>query len=335
MKNILITGASGFIGSHLLEENIKKGNNVRALVLHDDIFQNTLSNKDVEIINGDIRDYETMKKAVNNIDIVYHCAALVSDWGSYKKFKEINVYGTENICKACLTQNIERFVYTSSNVVFGRIENKIIDESFPLSYWNEVYPDTKIDAEKIVWNYYNEKQLPVSIVYPCLVYGEGDQTYIPLLADSILKHELIFWRKNVLIWPTYIKNLIDFMMLISENERAIGNGFIIHDGQSTTLQKLSTTIAKTLNVPPIDSYLPYIVVYIDALLSEFVWKMLRKKTRPLLTTYSVKFLGSRFQYSIEKAKRELEWKPKIPYKTGLSNTMTWLKNINIDDVKKK
>ena len=85
--------------------------------------------------------------------------------------------------------------------------------------------------------------MPLTMVYPLWVFGEGDQTFVPLLADAIIKKELIFWRKGAIVWPTYIDNLVDLLMLISEDERAIGNGYLVHDGESTTLEDFCTGIA--------------------------------------------------------------------------------------------
>lgn len=335
MGKILVTGASGFIGSHLVRANIEKGNLVRALVLPDDSGEPALKSQGVEIITGDIRDQEAVRGAVQGMDIIFHCAAVVTDWASKKLFKEVTVQGTENICQAALEANVYRLVDMSTNDVFGTDESIIIDENCELQPWGEPYPDSKIEAEKISWRYHKERGLPVTMIYPCWVYGEGDQTFVPLLADAIIKRELIFWRKDVLVWPTYIENLVDLLMLIAEDDRAIGNGFLVHDGESVTLQEFCSGIARELGVRPITTHIPYFAAYGASVVMELIWKVLRKETRPLLTTYTVKNLGSRLRFSIQKAKLELGWKPRISYNEGFGRTMEWLKTLDLETLKQK
>ena len=175
----------------------------------------------------------------------------------------------------------------------------------------------------------------MTMVYPCWVYGQGDQTFVPLLADAILKRELIFWRKDAIVWPTYIENLVDLLMLIAEDDRALGNGYLVHDGEFTTLQEFCAEIARSLGVPPTTTHIPYSAAYMAAVIMELTWKMFRKKTRPLLTTYTVKNLGSRFKFSIAKADRELGWQPKISYSEGFRRTMEWLKTLDLKTLKQK
>ena len=124
-------------------------------------------------------------------------------------------------------------------------------------------------------------------------------------------------------------------MLISEDKRAVGNGYLVHDGEFITLEEFCAGIAKELGIPPVTTYIPYSVAYGAAIVMECIWKLLRKKTRPLLTTYTVKNLGSRLKFSIAKAERELDWKPKISYAEGFNKTMAWLKTLDLTTLKQK
>jgi nucleoside-diphosphate-sugar epimerase len=294
-----------------------------------------LKKRGVEVVHGDVRDYASIEKACAGRDIVFHCAAIVTDWAPRKLFDEVTVGGMENMCRAALKAKVKRFVDISTNDVFGMDEKNVMDETFPLRPWGEPYPDTKIEAEKISWRYHREHGLPVTMVYPCWVFGPGDKTFVPLIADAIVKRELIFWRKDVIVWPAYIENLVDLLLLISEDRRAVGNGYLVHDGLSVTFQEFCAGIAKALGVPPVTTHIPYSAAYAASWVMESVWKITRRKTRPLLTTYTVKNLGSRFKYSIEKARRELGWKPKIPFAKGFEKTMEWLKTLDTETLKQK
>jgi nucleoside-diphosphate-sugar epimerase len=335
-SKVLITGATGFVGTHLVNANLAKGNFVKAFVLPNDPEIKHLENKNVEIVFGDIRNYEDVKKAItDDVDIVFHCAAFVSDWGKREIFEQVMVNGTENVCRAAAEANVKRLVKISTNDVFGLREDKVMDETFPLTPWNEPYPDTKLLAEEIAWNYYKEKNLPVTMVYPCWIFGPGDKTFVPHLADAVLKGEMLFMRKNAIVWPTYIENLIDLLMLIAVDERAVGNGYLVHDGESTTLEEFTNSLAKSIGAKEVKMRIPYWLAYIVAALMEFFGKLLKQKDRPLLTTYTVKNLGSRLRFSIDKAKRELDWTPKISYKEGFATTMKWLKTLDVSTLKQK
>ncbi len=335
MKKVIITGASGFVGGHLVDENLKRGNVVRVLVLEGDPKEEVLREKGIEVIIGNITDFECVAHACDGMDIIFHCAGIVTDWAPKQLYLDVNVLGMENICKAAVKAKVERLVYMSTNDVFGPIEDVVMDETFPLKKWGEPYPDTKIDAEEIAWKYFEEFQLPITMVYACWVYGKGDITFVPLLADAIIKKELIFWRKDVHVWPTYIDNLIDLLMIMSVDQRAIGKGYLVHDGEMVTLQDFCEEIARTLDVPPITTYIPYWLAKFVGWFMEKWWRLMRKKSRPLLTTYTVTNLGSRFNFSIDKAKRELDWVPKISYNEGMETTMQWLKTLDFKTLKEK
>jgi nucleoside-diphosphate-sugar epimerase len=333
---VFITGATGFVGTHLVNANLAKGNIVRAFVLPNDPEVKNLQDKNVEIIYGDIRNYDDIKKGLtDDIDIVFHCAAFVSDWGKYEIFQQVMINGTENVCRCATEANVRRLVKISTNDVFGLREDVVMDEIFPLTPWNEPYPDTKIIAEEVAWKYYKEKNLAVTMVYPCWIFGPGDKTFVPHLADAVLKKEMVFIRKNAIVWPTYIENLIDLLMLIAEDERAIGNGYLVHDGESTTLEEFTNSLAKSINAKEVKLHIPYWLAYVVAVMMEFFGKLFNKKDRPLLTTYTVKNLGSRLRWSIDKAKRELDWTPKISYKEGFAKTMVWLKTLDFSALKQK
>jgi 2-alkyl-3-oxoalkanoate reductase len=335
MTKVLITGATGFVGQHLSKACLDKGWEVCALALPGDAAVGSLQSMKIIVHEGDIRDYSSVRRAMEGCDIVFHAAAFVSDWGPKEVFYDVMVKGTENVCRAAVDAGVKRLVKISTNDVFGLDESKVLDESCPMSPWNEPYPDTKILAEEVAWKYHREKGLEVTMVYPCWIFGPGDRTFIPLLADSILKKELIFFRKQTLVWPTYVLNLVDLLLLISEHPAANGNGYLVHDGEYVTFEAFSSEIAGVYGIHLPIRYIPYRLAYFVAILMEFFWKLLRVQHRPLLTTYTVKNLGSRLRWSITKAERELNWKPPISFREGMEASKAWLKTLDIHSLKQK
>jgi len=325
-KKVLITGGAGFIGGHLVQKNLELGHEVTVFDLPGTPRLAEYAGQGARVIEGDIRDVEAVEEAFRGQEVVFHCAAVVTDWAPRKLFDEVNVAGMENVCLAAVKAGVSRLVEISTNDVFGLREGMVMDESSPYQPWGEPYPDTKLQATEIAWRYHREAGLPVTVVYPCWAYGPGDQTFVPLTADAIVKRDLIFWRKDVIVWPTYIANLVDLLLLTSEREEAVGEGFLVHDGVSDTFQAFCDKIADSLDVPRITRHIPYGAAMAAATLMEWTWRLLGKKSRPLLTTYTIKNLGSRLQFSIEKAERVLGWKPQVPYEQGFAETMAWLKS---------
>lgn len=334
-KTVFITGATGFIGGHLVRANLNAGNTVRALVLSDDPGRDSLRQAGVAVVVGDIRDPDAVAGGTSGADIVYHCAAVVTDWAPKALFAAVTLEGTENVCRAALKAGVKRLVKISTNDVFGLDESHVLTEDSPLQPWHEPYPDYKLRAEEIAWEYHRKQGLPVTMVYPCWVFGPGDLTFVPLLADAILNREMMFWRREVLVWPTYIDNLVDLMTRIAEDDRAVGNGYLVHDGESTTLQAFCAVIAETLEVSPPRLHIPYPAAYAAAMVMETIWKLARRTSRPLLTTYTVKNLGSRLRFSIDKAERELGWRPPVSYPEGMRRTMDWLLTLDREALKGK
>lgn len=325
MASVLITGATGFIGGSLVGANLKKGHSVRALVLPGDPGAAALERQGVDVVFGDISRMESVRAAMKGAQIVFHCAAVVTDWAPVSLFRAVTVEGARNVCEAAAENRVSRLVHVSTNDVFGRDESRVLDESTSLTPWGEPYPDHKIEAERIMWEYHKTRGLAVTMVYPCWVYGIGDRTFVPLLADAIKKRDMIFWRKDVIVWPTYIENLTDLLMLMADDPRAVGQGFLAHDGESTTLQKFCEAIAVAIGAAPPKTHIPYSAAYAAAVGMEFFWRLFAVKTRPLLTTYTVKNLGSRLLFSIAKAQKTLGWTPGTNFAAGFAKTMEWIK----------
>ena len=335
MARVLITGGTGFIGTHLTRRCIAQGHRVTVMALPGDPGIPNVATWPCDVVTGDIGDAALMETLCQGQEILFHCAAVVSDWAPRALFNRVNITGMENVCRAALKAGVRRLVEISTNDIFGLREDVVMDESFPLEPWGEPYPDTKIAATEIAWRYHREHGLPVTMVFPCWVYGPGDKTFVPLTADAIVKGEMLFWRRDVLVWPTFVGNLVDLLILISERDEAVGQGYLVHDGEATTFQEFCHGIAAALDVPPPKLHIPYGAAYAAAWLMEAAWRILGIEVRPLLTTYSVKNLGSRLQFSIAKARRELGWEPSVSYAQGFAETMAWLKRQDRTSLKGK
>lgn len=194
MKKILITGADGFIGSHLTEMLLKKGHKVKALSYYNSFnywgwLEDIKENKNLEIISGDIRDPFLCKQITKDVDVVYHLAALIAIPYSYVapgSYIDTNVKGTLNICQAAMENKCSRILITSTSEVYGTAKYVPIDEKHPLQPQSP-YSASKIGADSIAMSYYSSFGLPLTIARPFNTYGprQSARAVIPTIITQM------------------------------------------------------------------------------------------------------------------------------------------------------
>ena len=145
-------------------------------------------------------------------------------------------------------------MHVSTSDVFGIPRgDELIDESTPYREWGEPYPDTKIAAERWLWQFHRESGLPLSVIYPCWVYGPGDQAFFPSLAQAIDDGVMLFWHRQTRLFWAYVDNLADAIVLAGTHPAAVGNGYLVHDGDDgPTLQEVCARIAALAGKPAAD-----------------------------------------------------------------------------------
>lgn len=330
----LVTGASGFIGSHIADRCLKDGYQVRVLVRKGNGAIPDLANRDVTVIEGDIRDASAVSRAVEGCDIVFHAAAVTSDWGELQDFIDINVGGTRNVAEAALRTRVGRLVYISTIELFDHMKSERIDEGMPCHIRNQPYPDTKIAATRLIWEY-AARGLEVSVVYPAMVYGPGDRTVFPLIADGLSKGMLFYWAWHARMNLVYIDNLVDLVMLAATHPEAAGEGFLACDSTVPTFEAFCDRLASGIDVRPPFIYLPFSLAYLLASIMEMVYRFTGSDTRPMLTRQAVTLLASRAMFDTSKARNKLGWNPKVTYDEGFQITLDWLLGIDPSQWKRK
>ena len=333
MADVLVTGASGFIGSHLVRRSMQEGYRVRALIRQGNAPA-WMRQQGVEFAEGDIRDDAAVGRAVAGCDLVFHAAALTSDWGDSQEFADINIGGTRNVAEAALRNGVKRFVYVSSYEVFDHVHLERLDESMPFFVRGQLYPDTKIRATETVREY-AAKGLPASVVYPVWVYGPNDRTLFPLLADGIRKRQLFYWARHARMSMVYIDNLIDLLMLAATHPAASGEEVLACDGEYLTFENFCERVAEGIGAPPPGLYLSYSAAYLIASAMEGYAHISGSRQRPMLTRQAVTLLSSRALVDTSKARNLLGWKPKVSLDEGFRRTLDWLMAIDPSEWKGK
>ena len=242
--NILITGADGFIGSHLTEMIAKEGHSIRALSQYNSFnnwgwLEDANLNSKVEIISGDIRDQKFCTDITKNVDIVYHLAALIAipySYSSPRSYIDTNCIGTLNMCQAALDNNVKRILHTSTSEVYGTAKYVPIDEKHPLQAQSP-YSASKIGADSIAMSFYNSFNLPLTIIRPFNTYGprQSSRAIIPNVISQIVAKEKKITVGD--ISPTrdfsYVQDTCRAFVEIAGHDNTIGK--IINTGSNSEI----------------------------------------------------------------------------------------------------
>ncbi|MDD5731196.1 MAG: NAD(P)-dependent oxidoreductase [Candidatus Omnitrophica bacterium] len=244
---ILVTGATGFIGSYLTQDLLKEKHEVFALVRQTSKTE-PLKALGVRLIYGDITDEKSLEQARDHgIEAVFHCAAIVKndDW---KRLFYTNVIGTENICKLCLELKVDRLVYLSSVAVVSGHEERLLCEDLPYSSTN-LYGASKIDAEKKVIEF-RKRGLRVAILRPPMVYGEEEPHALGLLLSLLRFKMLPLVNQGSARWHlAYVKNVTKGLMLALSKEEALKKSFFVADEEVLTVKEIFSILTGAMNCP--------------------------------------------------------------------------------------
>ena len=324
----LVTGATGLLGSHVVEKLLEAGRPVRALVRRssDTRFLDSLG---VEKAIGDITEPASLTDAMRGVETVYHVAAQVGDWGPWRRFVAVTIDGTRNMLAAAGNAGVKRFLHVSSISAYGHPnqEGLVLDETAPLGVglhkWS-YYSRAKAEAEKLVWQACRRGDVPVTVVKPSWLYGPRDRASMPRLIRAIKagKAKLIGDGTNRLNL-TYAGNEAEGCILAATNERSLGESYNLSCDGEITQGEYINKIAQCIGAKPVTGKVPYRVAYSAAFLMEFFGHALGRKEPPLVTRYSVWLMGRRCFFSCDKARRELSWRATIGYDEGIQRSVKW------------
>jgi nucleoside-diphosphate-sugar epimerase len=282
----------------------------------------------VERAVGDLGDPISLANAAQGVEVVYHVAAAVSDWGTLAHFRRVNVEGTKNMLEAAIHNGVKRFVYVSSAAVHSFIGAQDMDERSPQLPTPFPYCQSKREAEALVLGYHRRDRIAVTIVRPGDVYGPGDQVTLlrlsRLLESGMMAH---VGRGEKLGACTYVENLANGLILAGTAERAAGEAYIITDGVRLTWRAYFDKLTSALDVPPPRISIDPTLAYAAASVLEFVYRLFRIRHRPLITRYLVTHLSKDFHFSIEKARQELGYEPRVGVDEAIDRTALWYKKV--------
>jgi len=323
----LVTGATGFIGNHLVKSLLEKGRDIRCLVRKTS-NKSSLENLGVELAYGDLLDKDSLKKAVKNINIIYHLGGEVYSSRVVDYYKT-NIQGTKNILEASLSSPIEKFIYFSSIAAAGPNydKNKLINEDDPCKPVTS-YGMSKLEAEKAVKNFYEKYNLPVMIVRLPVVYGPGQSKDVTKIFKMVIKGQFIFFGNGENIKSLcHIENLIYGSTLVEEYKDSKFEVFYIADGDPYTISYIVKTIAAKAGMELSCFYFPSFLADIPWL---FYITFIKFGISSMLL-YIPKSLSLNFGCDISKARKKLFYTPMVRFEKGIEDTLNWLlSNTNLN-----
>jgi nucleoside-diphosphate-sugar epimerase len=322
-----ITGATGMVGSHLARRLLDEGWRVRALVRASS-DTTLLKEWGVELAEGDVGDEAAaFKPHMAGVDTVFHCAAMVSDWAPLGDMMRVNVQGTRHLAEAALTAGgIRRFVYLSSMVVLGMHPQRDLDETAPFIHTGDNYNLTKIRAEELVREMVRERGLPAVILRPPYIYGPRDRQFLPRVLENLQKGVFKFVGSGLNpITLVYVANLVEALVRAARVEEAVGETFLITDGEAVTRVRLMEIICEETGYPLPRTHVPEWLVRLACPLLELGKAISRSKEPPLVNKFRLKFMATPLTYNISKARRVLGYAPRQGTEAGLRETLAWFR----------
>lgn len=320
MKKVLVTGADGFIGSHLVESLLQKGYQVKAFVYYNSFntwgWLDTLPREklsQIEVFCGDIRDSYGVKKAMKGVDIVFHLAALIAIPFSYhspEAYVDTNVKGTLNILQASRELNVEKILVTSTSEVYGTAQYVPIDEKHPFQ-GQSPYSATKIGADRLAESFYRSFDLPVSIVRPFNTFGprQSARAVIPTIITQLLagKEEIKLGSLSPTRDFNYVKDTAAGFIAIAESGRTVGEEINIATEAEISIGDMAGEIIRQLN--------PNARIICD-----------EERLRPEKSEVN-RLLGCN-----RKIRELTNWRPQYTFERGIEETINWFSK-NMDKYK--
>ena len=334
MKNILVTGASGFLGSHIVDACLEKGYHVKVIIRpsSDRSYLDSLGEK-VKVLAGDFTNEDFLKEAVDDVDCIIHSAARVTDVGHWDLFYEANVGITDRLLACAAQGQVSRFVFVSSPSVVAEQKDQInIDESYPFpAQFLNYYCETKAIAEQHVLTASTES-LVTCAIRPRAVWGPRDVAgpfakFMKKLQQEKLKD--LSNGREVMSSICYVRNAADACVKAMTAQNVSGKSYFVTDNETVDLWKFADQMAGTFNIPKVSGAVPGWLVNSLVVIFELLWKVpyLRNNVAPPISSYTVGLVTHSATYNIDRAKKDLGYNADINLDEAINEYSQWVQSI--------
>lgn len=333
-ETILVTGATGFAGSHLTQALLHRGHRVRTLVRAGapEPTVQRLRLAGAEIVEGDLTDPASVQRAARSVDAIYHIAALYRQ----ARFPEatywaVNHTGTENIVAAARAAGVRRLVHCSTVGVHGDVAAVPSDETAPFQP-HDAYQKSKLAGELAVRRAIDDG-LPAAIIRPAALYGPGDLRFLKLFRTIAGRQFVMIGSGRTLYHMVYIDDLVDGIIRAGERSEAVGEAFILAGPRYTTIQELASRVARTVGVRLRRGKIPLAPMQAAATACETLCRPLG--IEPPLHRRRLDFFSKNRAFSTRKAEAMLGYAPRIDLAEGLRRTAAWYQEAGLLQVERE
>ena len=319
LTRVIVTGAAGFIGRHLVVRQLEMGRQVIAVDLDIEPLRALESEANLVLLQGDFRDRSLLELHLETSDVCFHLASIHLESGvSQDRYWEVNVAGVRELVKRCHRARVGRFVHCSSVGVYGDLSNPPADESTRCNP-DTMYEKSKLAGERAVEQYARQVGYPVVIIRPSWVYGPGCPRTHKLLKSVGQGWFFFVGNGKSLRHPIYIEDMIAALEIAATHPEAPGETFVIAGPRAVTVRELANEIAGALNAQPPRLRLPRGIVWAGCSLMEIGAEVFGLEAP--FTRRSMKFFTGNSAFKTDKVERKLSFKPEIDLEQGLRRTI--------------
>ncbi len=320
----LVTGASGFVGSHVLDALLARQVPVRALV-HNPAHARELHNRGVEVLTGDIRDPQVLASAVHGVEVVYHCAAAVGPAFSPREIYDVGYSGARNLLEGLRQAGAGRAVLLTSVNVLGTRHFDSATEDLPCRRSGDASADVKVAIEELAREYGRRHGVNATILRPGMIYGPRDRHNLPQMIRALRRGKFAFIGSRDNVAPiVYISDMVQAMLRAGQEPASRGRAYHITDGSRTTIGQFIDCLAELIGCPPPRKVLPYAVPYLGCVVFEWLARLCLYRGRPPIVRNTLRHLGTSRFFGIERATKELGYTPQVQYMEGLRIAVKWI-----------
>jgi 2-alkyl-3-oxoalkanoate reductase len=320
---ILITGGNGLLGRHLINTLQDRGDVIRVLALPEE-DTSWLEQRGIAVFRGDVRMPDTLVAPMSGAEAVLHLAGMMGVWRPLRDYREVNVTGTRNVCKAALNAGAARIVHISSWTVYGMDLGRPAREDFLLQPFREPYAMSKAEGDLAVQRMIAEDQLPAVIIRPGTFFGPGDRLHFGRMADRLKAGRgVIVGRGDNALPFVYVTDVVQGLLLALDVKDAVGQAYNISNDESMTQRGFLEAIAAEIGVRPPSVHIPYFALYVAGGVAERLSPLAGLKGQPIVTRLGVKLFGTDNRHAIDKARGELGYTPRVSIREGVRLAAAW------------